>query len=619
MPLRAIRCAVPLAAAAMALLFQVACMDLRSVATEGDRLASGDSYTWQALIHAWQETNRWSPAVAAHNAPDGLKTHLTLPYAALVAGLARVVKPLLPDADATRLAGRLSGPVLHAAAAAVLAWGIVPLLGPGGALTSVLAFLSIAGLSARFHVQVFDHHALHVAMECLVLALLCRYAVRGRCRSAASAGLAAGLGLWTGTEMLIPAGIGGLALGINWVVFGGGRRAWGLAGYALGMAVAIAVALCIERPLAELAALDLDRLSGSHGLMGVVAAAAAGAAAWAQQRWPAAGVARRLAAAAGTTATGALLMWAVVPDFLRGPYGSVTDAVVKDHWRGLLGDHGAAAWFAAAPDMLGYHLALAGLAATGTAVGLGGREREAWTVVAIGLLVGALGAFVQLRLSVHYGTFASVALGGTVAAAGRWVWVRASWITRPAAIPVALGVLVWPYIGLLVGARFGDDSLHPSRANAWRDPDCDWMAVGKALQRQKTHLPGGTVVSYAPPGPELAHFSGRGVVATGCHCNPAGMRDALAILLSESEAAKRVAVRRRVAFVVQCPSIRGWQGHDWYLARSGTRGIYARLARGEPPPWLVRVPLAGFGTEAFIVHRTTFGTVAGRETAGPAP
>ena len=612
---RVIRRIVPLTVAALTLLFQFSCMDLGSAALTAERLGTGDSYTWHALIESLNRTGRWSPSVAAHNAPEGLATHLSLPYAALASGLARAAAPLVPEGTATRVAGRLSGPVLHAAAAAVLAWGAIAFLGPGGALASGVAFLVTLVASGLFHWQRFDHHALHLFLACLHMALLCRYAVHRRGGLAVAAGLVAGLGLWAGTEMLVHLGIGGLALGFHWAAFGGRWRARGLAGYALAMAAAITLALVVERPLADLAALDLDRLSGTYALIGAVLAAAACAAACAQERWSAIGAAQRLGIGAGAAGVAAAMLWAVIPDALLGPYGGVPP-VVRDHWRTLIGEDGAAAVFAGMPATLGYFLGLAMLAAVPAAAGLRGPQRDAWALLAVGLVTAALATFLRLRLVIHFEVFASVALGGAAAVAGRFYWNRSLSILRAAAVPVAVAVVLSPYVGLLIGARFVDDA-HPLVTRPWRDGGCDWMAVGNALRAQAGGAPG-TIVSYAPPGPELAHFSGLGVVATGCHCNPDGMRDARAILLSPPDAAHRLAVRRRVAFVVQCPAIQGWQGHDWYLARSGPEGVYAKLARGEPPEWLVPVPLAGPALDAFIVHRTTFDASTGYGEATPA-
>ena len=606
-----------LAAAAMTLLFQVSCMDLSREALHKGRIHDGDSYAWQALVERWWDTGEWSPRVLSHNAPYGLETHLTRPFASVVLGLAQPLGLYLSRRDATRVAGKLSGPVLHVLTAVTVAWGAGALMGPGGALLAVSGFLLMLWSSARFGVLVFDHHALHVFLTALTMAFLLRHAVgeAGRGCLAGAAGAVAGVGIWSGVEMLIPAGIGGVALGLAWVAYGGQSRARGLWLYALGMAMALTLALVIERPPQEWG-LALDRISGTHVLLGSLGAGSAGIIGWLQKHRPNVGLAQRFGAVALVSGGAAVVMWAMVPDFFLGPYGTVDSVVHEHHWRGSPGNSGTVVRFAATPSLLGYYLCLASLVAVGAGWGLRvPLNREAWMVVAVGASLGAAFAFLNLRLVQHYETFASIGLGGAAAGLGRLVWRKAPAGVRFAGVPLALFVVMSPYVGLMVGHRLGQDSVNPFLQDLWHGGDCDWSALGRAFARLPGERPG-NIVTYANAGPELADVSGLGVVATGCHCNAEGMRDARTILLSTSDVARVVAERREVEFVVQCRSVRGWQGHDWYIERSTPDGTYARLARGDPPDWLYRVPASELGVEGFIVHRTAFAT---RASAGPAP
>ena len=201
-------------AAAMALLFQVSCMDLSREALESMQLANGDGYTYLALVESWQDTGQWSPYVAAHNAPEGLETHLTAPFPAGVLGLARLLEPWHGRQDAPQIAGKLSGPLLHVATAAVLAWGAAAVFGTGGALLAAAGFLVMPLAPHRFGVSELDHHSLHLFLAALLTAVLLRD-TGGQARSgrtACLAGAVAGLGIWSGVEMLIPAGIGASVL-----------------------------------------------------------------------------------------------------------------------------------------------------------------------------------------------------------------------------------------------------------------------------------------------------------------------------------------------------------------------------------------------------------------------
>ena len=590
----------------MALLFQVSCMDLGREALERRELANGDGYTWLALVESWRQTGRWSPFVAAHNAPEGLETHLAPPFAAGVLGLARLLEPWHGRQEAPRIAGRLSGPLLHVATAAVLAWGAAATLGTGGALLAAAGFLLMPLAPHRFGVHEFDHHALHLFLTALLVAVLLRGSV-GRAlsgRAACLAGAVAGFGVWSGVEMLIPAGVGGLAIGLAWLLRDDGQRARGLWLYPAGMAAALAAGVAAERPPGEWMSPDLDRASAAHVLMAALLAAGALVTLRACGAPPLANVTGRTAAAAAMLGGVAVVLWTAVPDLFGGPYADA-DPVALELLRGLAGDQSAADWLAAAPWALGYHLWLLGLVGSGVALGLRAEaHREAWLLVAVGLFVGAVAAFHQYRLAHYYELFASIACGGAAAALGRCLWHGRSLVMRLAAAPMACAALASPHLGWVAGAlAYERDATFWNAAS--RDTGCDWPALGRALAA----LPregGGNIAAYAGPGPELAHFSGRGVVATACHCNPAGMRDARAILLSPPEAARDVAQRRGVEFVVQCPAMSGWQGHDWYVERAGPEGLYGRLARDEPPDWLVRWPVSEPGVEGFGVWRTTF-------------
>ena len=610
-------------AAVVTLLFQVACTDLSRAALERDELANGDSYTWLALVEAWDETGQWTPVVATHNAPDGLETHLTRPFAAVVLGLATLLEPWYGDGEAVQAAGKLSGPLLYVATSAVLAWGVWRLVGTAGALLAAVAYLAMPVSPLRFGLQAFDHHALHLLLTALTVSLLLHAVpqdARKGGRLAGLAGAAAGLGIWAGVELLIPGAIGGFALGLAWILWGGRRRAHALGLYALGMALTLAAALVVEQPSARWTSLHLDSISAAHVLMGSFVAFGALGVVWWEAHGPSAGGAVRAFGALAVSACAALGLWLLVPDFFLGPYGEV-DPMVEDLFRANPPDRGIALLLQSIPGFLAFHLCL--LCVVGLRIGFGLREatrRDAWLLVVAGIAVGAVAAFHRYGLISYYEMFAAVALGGAAAAVGSLVWDRTSTVMRPAAVLATLLALSSPYLGWAAGILFGDDHEHEASEH-YADGHCDWPALGRALATLPEPLRAtgmGSIVTYAPPGPELSRFSGRGVVATGCHCNARGMRDARTILVSSPGTALEVARRRGVEFVVQCPSALGELGHDWHLERSGPGGVYARLARDDPPDWLVRVPAFEIGVEGFVVWRTSFDGVTGERSGwGP--
>ncbi len=618
------RVPIPLVAAAMTLLLQASCADLtdlfdsKGLGSLKFKLGS-DAFTWLPLVEARLETGNWSPFVASHNAPYGLETHLTRPFAELVLLLAFPLGLFLSPKDAALIAGMLSGPVLQMATAACVAWGAGAVLGPAGTLLAVVVFLIgwDLALHAVFSVYAYDHHALHLCLEAAVLALLLRHAagVGGSGRMAGVAGVVAGVGIWAGTEMLLPAGVGGLALGLAWVIWGGDRRARALWLYALAMAAAIAGALIVERSPADSLSLELDRLSAAHVLMGALLALAASAVALTQRRWPGLGTVPRAMVAASAAVAAGIGLWIVIPDFLRGPYIAVDD-LMQERLSGLIWHHGAGSLFAAAPDILGYFLLPFLLAVASAAQGLRTGFREAYLVLLVGVLSAAVFPFWAGRLVRHYILFTSIPLGGIAATLRWWLWNRASTGLRATAVLSVVGVMLSPHLGLIIGdLTVKKEATSPFWEAVADHSACDWTSLGRALARVP-RVRGGTIATHPYHGDRVAYLSGLGVVATGCHCNEEGLADTLAILLSPADSARAVAERREVEFILQCPVARGTHGHDWYIERSGRDGLYARLARGEPPDWLTPVPEVG--VDGFVVYRTTF-TLPGSLNLGPSP
>ena len=598
-------------AAGLTLIVQVSCMDLSGGALDGEELPTGDGYTWLALVQAWETTGQWSPFVATHNAPDGLETHLSSPFAAVVRGLACVLRPWRNDAGVIRKAGMLSGPVLHVATTVAFAWGAWRLVGTAGALLATALFLIMPVSSLAFDIRSFDHHSLHVCLSALIVALLTR-AVTGPARvdrAALFAGAAAGLGIWSGVEMLIPAGMGGLALGLAWVVWGSSRRARDTCRYALGLAAMLTLALVVERPASQWTSLHLDRISGAHVLLGTFVVVCAAGVAWTQRCMPMAGGPVRACVAATMLGGVLLLVGLAVPDFFLGPYGE-TAPIVDEHRRLQAADQSVVEILGTIRGFEWFHLWL--LSVAGVRWGWGLRDlatRDAWLLVGVGLFLGVAAAFHQYRLIHYYELFAALAVGGAAVGVGRAAWNKGAAWGRVAAAPLAFIVLASPYVAWGVGIRLDTEGTPSLLERGFKDLDCDWPALGRALARlPRQGEGGGTIATYARPGPELAWFSGPpGVLATGCHCNPDGMRDARAILLSVPDSARKVARRREVGFIVQCPSASGWQGHDWFVEQSGPDGVYARLARDDPPDWLDRVSAAEFGVHGFEVWRTDYG------------
>ena len=346
-------------AAVLTLLFQVSCTDLSRAALERDELANGRQLH---VAGAGGGVGRDRPMDAGCGyttmRPDGLETHLTRPFAAVVLGLAALLDPWYADGAAVQAAGKLSGPLLYLATSAVLAWGVWRLIGTGGTLLAAIAYLAMPVSPLHFGLQRFDHHALHLLLTALTVSLLLHAVpqdARKGGRLAGLAGTAAGLGIWSGVELLISGAIGGVALGLAWILWGGRRRARVVGCYALGMALTLAAALIVGQPAARWTSLHLDSISAAHVLMGSFVAFGALWLVWWEACGPWVGGAVRAFGALAVSACAALGLWLLVPDFFLGPYGEV-DPMVEDLFRANPSDRGIAPLLQSIPGLLAFHL-----------------------------------------------------------------------------------------------------------------------------------------------------------------------------------------------------------------------------------------------------------------------
>ncbi len=239
------------------------------------------------------------------------------------------------------------------------------------------------------------------------------------------------------------------------------------------------------------------------------------------------------------------------------------------------------------------------------------------------MLSAAAFSFWTARLIRHYILFTGIPLGGAAAMFGWRLWNLSSAglqaaTLRAAAVFSVVGVILSPFLGFVaMDFLVKNEATSPFWESVVDHRDCDWTSLGRALARVP-RVRDGTIATHPFDGAKVAYLSGLGVVATGCHCNEEGLADTHAILLSPPDSARVVAERRGVEFILQCPGARGTHGHEWYMERSGPDGLYARLARGESPDWLVRVPAAEIGVDDFVVYRTTFSS-PGSVNPGPSP
>jgi hypothetical protein len=99
------------------------------------------------------------------------------------------------------------------------------------------------------------------------------------------------------------------------------------------------------------------------------------------------------------------------------------------------------------------------------------------------------------------------------------------------------------------------------------------------------------------------------VVSAPYHRNVDGILDVHRLFLASGTEAREIAKRRELGLVVLCRALPGRTGHDWYLSRAGRDGLYAKLAAGDPPDWLVRLGVGDAGLAGFLVYTVDLGSL----------
>lgn len=568
------------------------------------RLVDSDCYLRLMRIEILLSGGGWYDGhVPLLNAPHGLEMHWTRLFDVLILLLTLPLMAFLALPDALFWAGALISPVLHVVAAGLIAWAARPLLGRAGTLLAVVLFLCQASLYGVFQVGRADHHSLLLALAILVLALLLRWSLGPRAGFSAvvSAGFAAAMGLWVGSEALMTLAVGGGALGLMWIV-GELGAARALFAFALGLLGGVLIALVIERPPQDWFGAELDRLSIVQLVLAVALAIAAWLVTLIDQRRPGADPALRILVCGILSLIPITVMALLFPGFFAGPYGEVDDAVrqvflVNVQEAEPMFDRGpttlADVVFTAGPVLLALPFAV-------WAVFRRRRERAAWLLMIVALVVYLAASMHQVRVLAYFQTALVLPWAGAVVALATWFW---QWSRRPWRAPLTalflIALLGWHIVaGAVLLGTAGRQSVA-----SWQD-GCDWTSLGTLLGELDPPVTG-TIATMVFPGPEIAWRSGIGVVSAPYHRNTQGILDVHALFLAQPGVAEGLARDREIELIVLCEAAPGRGGHAWYRDRSGDGGLYGLLAKATPPGWLVAESLDGPLPGGFLIYRRT--------------
>jgi asparagine N-glycosylation enzyme membrane subunit Stt3 len=547
-----------------------------------------DSYTRLLRVEKLLSGGTWHDTVIERaDVPFGLRLHWTRPMDVVLAAPALPARPFVGVRRSLQIAAAVVPPFLLALLGIVGAFGAralrpdtpVPLAAMIIALQPGVLNYGMPGNA--------DHHVLFLLAFVAVMACLLRAVLRGWNAGYALAGAAAGFGLWVSIESILYWALGALLLGSAWIWSGGsGWRRAGLlyCGAAAGVA---AVALVIERPLAEWGSTDLHRISAPYVLIPALAGLF-----WLMVPPLKRFFTRAAACLVGATVAGAAVL-TVQPAFLRGPFAEL-DPALRTRWL----DHVVELQPILMPtDAQGTILFVSFLALPAAVwVGLGARVVRDWGGTGAAMLaVGVLYTLLALR-EARWAPYAAL-VAGLVLAAHIPAFYAASrrWRPRALAVVARASIVAGLVICMPVLARAGAALM--GKAPATESAECDPVRAVAELPAE----PLLNVLAHVDHGPRLLYHTPHRVLAAPYHLGT-GMLEAYRIMSSASDQEALARLQRRgIDLIVLCPvSDRSF----FDSTGEGETTLYRRIIRGDLPSWLLPVSQpANAGTVVLRVDR----------------
>ena len=493
-----------------------------------------------------------------------------------IAGLIIALKPLIGGADAERAAVAIAPLLPLLPLLLALALTMRRLVSERAWVLPVIGMLCAYSTIGMFSPTRIDHHGWQLALLAIAVSGM---ADPKRARGGAVIGIASGLSLAIGLEMLIYLGLLGGAAVLLWVADRDQRRR--LAAYAAALVATTSAGFLIFASNANRLAV-CDALSPVWLSDAAVGGAVMLALAWVRlERWPA-----RLAAAVlagGIVAGFHALAWPNCLERLEGVSPQATELWLS-HVR------------EARPF---YHHDWK----TGT--------------VALALPVTALFGWALLlwrawRQDAQRDLFArtaAVALPAVAAFALLFWQVRAAPAAQMMALPAATALIVliaapwfqspklWLHAAAVAVALLGFGALIPlatqfvpvgkpnaaAKRVAHANGRCPTLAAMAPVQRQ----PRGIVFSFIDLGPRIIVTTHHDAIGGPYHRNDRAIADAMLAFRGDDANARAIITEYGANYVLVCPDM---STATIFMAEA-PKGFYARLAKGQAPDWLTPIDL----------------------------
>ncbi|RPJ38617.1 MAG: hypothetical protein EHM35_04125 [Planctomycetaceae bacterium] len=547
----------------------------------------GDSDCYMHLIRASDlyETGRWYDSVIERsNAPYGDRLHWTRPFDLLL--LAGAVPGSLLTSFSSSLFwwGVVISPVILIALLVALRWAARPLLGEDGA--SIIGFLLVVQVGVLVYLQAGrpDHHGLLLLLFVLWLGFVVRLIERpfapGLC---AAAGAVSALSMWTSIESLVTVAVILSVLGGLWIRYGGDSMKKTLC-YSASLFLFTCLALAIERPWSDLAAVEFDRLSIVYGvifgLMTVLLLALSLAAARVQslQRWQV-----RLSAGLAAGAILALAIWVIFPRFYGGPLADVDPGMTRvlaftQELQSLLS--GDLFWtFGLA--MIGYGIIFLGLISC-RMIDL---RDPRWMLVLVAAVVFTGLAFYEVRWAMYGQVLLLVPAVALITRLRTRLSSSQRGLRRLLAnIGITAVFLLLAASGPLIVKHTGKAEPPAARAPSSVKALCRYLTTDAQWQGRKLRIL--AEINY---GAEILYRTPHEVIATIYHRNWQGIADACAIMGAQTDEEAQSRLRSRgIDLILLSP---GASDSSLFADPKQTSTLYNRLCDGELVPWCRPVQL----------------------------
>jgi hypothetical protein len=507
--------------------------------------------------------------------PEGLSIHWSRIVDLPIAGLYLLLSPIMGGAAAERWAVAIAPLFPLTITMGALALAVRRLLSPWAFWLAPALMLFAGSALFQYAPLRIDHHGWQLAMLAVAVAGL---ADGNKPRGGVTLGIASGLSLAIGLEMLLYLALAGAAVGLIWVRDRDEARR--LAAYGVSFAGTAALGFLLFasndnwQPMC-------DVLSPVWLSVALLAGGVAVALAWLSPG----SIWLRLAAAA---VGGALVagMYAYSWPHCLGRLENVPEELDR-YWLSNVRE---------AMPIWRHDTATAVAIATLPAIGLVGYLVTLWrTRRDPDMLPRWLALFAMAALAA--GLLAWQTRAGAAAqllaipGASALAWVLIAWFARQRLMLVrVLGIFATFMIvsGALIGEAFGwwQEDKQPTETekainNAnWRCPQGQFLHP-VALQ------PKGQILTFVDLGPRLVTLTHHDAIAGPYHRNVQAILDVHRAFRFDAASAKEIVDRRRIDYVLICP----FMSESTLYRADAPKGFYAQLADNKVPDWLEPVPL----------------------------